>query len=220
MRYAIHPVYNNKLLVYTRRTYIYDQSCRWIVEGDIHFPFQTSPRQTGNTYGRPDQPNVYTFFQLCRGGVQYRKRSAPNMMRTDSAAPSPPRISHIGLVARSPEGHAAKKMQIRGHEDQWVDIQANTFRNWVNEHVSPSNRVEDLAEDLKDGRVLCELVENLQDKKIPAWSRNPGNRHQMLENVSKALAAIADDGVKLVNIGKCRARAPTIIYLKNIVDFE
>lgn len=131
---------------------------------------------------------------------QYRERSAAaDMMRADTAAP---RISHIGLVARSPEGHAARTMQIKGHEDQWVDIQANTFKNWVNEHVSPSNRVQDLAEDLKDGRVLCELVENLQKKKIPAWSRSPGNRHQMLENVSKALAAIADDGVKLVNIGK------------------
>lgn len=121
------------------------------------------------------------------------------MMRADSAAP---RISHIGLVARSPEGHAARTMQIKGHEDQWVDIQAHTFKNWVNEHVSPSNRVEDLAEDLKDGRVLCELVENLQNKRIPAWTHSPGNRHQMLENVSKALAAIADDGVKLVNIGE------------------
>lgn len=130
-------------------------------------------------------------------------------MRTDvpAAAATGPRISHIGLVARSPEGHAAKTMQIKGHEDQWVDIQAHTFRNWVNEHVSPSNRVRDLAEDLKDGRVLCELVENLQQNRrvqMPAWTRHPaGNRHQMLENVSKALAAIADDGVKLVNIGEC-----------------
>lgn len=126
------------------------------------------------------------------------------MMRADHHAAAAPRISHIGLVARSPEGHAAKTMQIKGHEDQWVDIQAHTFKNWVNEHVSPSNRVRDLAEDLKDGRVLCELVESLQNKKIsPSWSHAPpGNRHQMLENVSKALTAIADDGVKLVNIGE------------------
>lgn len=126
-------------------------------------------------------------------------------MRADTAGgTAPPRISHIGLVARSPEGHAARTMQIKGHEDQWVDIQAHTFRNWVNEHVSPSNRVRDLAEDLKDGRVLCELVESLQNKKVPGWrTHSPGNRHQMLENVSKALTAVADDGVKLVNIGEC-----------------
>lgn len=138
---------------------------------------------------------------------QYRDKRS--MMRTDSvttAAGSANRTSsRVGLVARSPEGHAAKTMQIKGHEDQWVDIQAHTFRNWVNEHVRPPTaRVQDLAADLKDGRVLCELVEDLQNKKIlPAWSRSPpGNRHQMLENVSKALAAIADDGVKLVNIGE------------------
>jgi len=131
------------------------------------------------------------------------------MTRTDSsvaAAPQHRTSSRVGLVARSPEGHAAKTMQIKGHEDQWVDIQAHTFRNWVNEHLRPPTaRVEDLATDLKDGRVLCELVEDLQGRKIvPAWSRGPpGNRHQMLENVSKALAAVADDGVKLVNIGEC-----------------
>lgn len=45
------------------------------------------------------------------------------------------RISHVGLVARSAEGHAARGMAIKGHEDLWVDIQAHTFRNWVNEHL-------------------------------------------------------------------------------------
>lgn len=45
------------------------------------------------------------------------------------------RISQVGLVARSPEGHAARGMAIKGNEDLWVEIQANTFRNWVNEHL-------------------------------------------------------------------------------------
>lgn len=45
------------------------------------------------------------------------------------------KITHAGLVARSPEGTAAKGMNIRGNEDLWVEIQANTFRNWVNEHL-------------------------------------------------------------------------------------
>lgn len=39
------------------------------------------------------------------------------------------------LLVRSPEGTAAKGMNIRGNEDLWVEIQANTFRNWVNEHL-------------------------------------------------------------------------------------
>lgn len=48
------------------------------------------------------------------------------------------KITHAGLVARSPEGTAAKGMNIRGNEDLWVEIQANTFRNWVNEHLRES----------------------------------------------------------------------------------
>jgi len=47
----------------------------------------------------------------------------------------PQKITHAGLLARSPEGTAAKGMNIRGNEDLWVEIQANTFKNWVNEHL-------------------------------------------------------------------------------------
>lgn len=49
------------------------------------------------------------------------------------------KITQAGLVARSPEGTAAKGMNIRGNEELWVEIQANTFRNWVNEHLKDSN---------------------------------------------------------------------------------
>lgn len=114
------------------------------------------------------------------------------------------RISQIGLVARSPEGHAAKGMAIKGHEDLWVEIQANTFRNWVNEHLrSVGMEVNDLSSDFCDGTRLCALVEVLQKRKIrPTWIKHPANQHQYLENVTAALNAIAEDGVKLVNIGK------------------
>lgn len=49
------------------------------------------------------------------------------------------KISHAGLLARSPEGTAAKGMNIKGNEDLWVEIQGNTFRNWVNEHLRSEN---------------------------------------------------------------------------------
>lgn len=49
------------------------------------------------------------------------------------------RITQAGLAARSAEGTAAKAMAIKGHEDLWVEIQANTFRNWVNENLKPVN---------------------------------------------------------------------------------
>lgn len=122
-------------------------------------------------------------------------------------------ISQIGLVARSPEGHAAKGMQIKGHEDLWVEIQAHTFRNWVNEHLrgAGSELVRDLGHDFADGTKLCALVEALQKKKLRTpWIRRPTNQHQFLENVSAALNAIAEDGVKLVNIGEHELLSLTI----------
>ncbi|KAF5298465.1 hypothetical protein FQR65_LT01244 [Abscondita terminalis] len=112
------------------------------------------------------------------------------------------KISHSGLLARSPEGHAARGMQIKGNEDVWVEIQANTFRNWVNEHLPTNLRVSDLSQDLCSGVTLCALVEALQGHSIkPAWNKRPVNQHHYLENVTAALNAIEQDGVKLVNIG-------------------
>ncbi|XP_011501590.1 PREDICTED: filamin-A [Ceratosolen solmsi marchali] len=113
----------------------------------------------------------------------------------------------VGLVARSAEGTAAKGMPIKGHEDLWVDIQANTFRNWVNEHLKQSERgrdcgpVIDLADDFRDGTRLCALVEILTGKRLAKWNPRPVNQHHYLENVSTALKAVEADGVKLVNIG-------------------
>ncbi|XP_076753150.1 filamin-type immunoglobulin domains fbug isoform X1 [Xylocopa sonorina] len=112
----------------------------------------------------------------------------------------------VGLVARSAEGTAAKGMPIKGHEDLWVEIQANTFRNWVNEHLKhavdvANGPVIDLVEDFRDGTRLCALVEVLTKRRLPRWNPRPANQHHHLENVSTALQAIEADGVKLVNIG-------------------
>lgn len=65
-------------------------------------------------------------------------------------------------------------------------------------------QVQDLVEDLRDGTVLCSLVEALQGRRLKGWSPHPTNQHHKLENVTTALQAIEDDGVKLVNIGKCQ----------------
>ncbi|XP_005177800.1 filamin-C isoform X2 [Musca domestica] len=113
------------------------------------------------------------------------------------------KITHAGLVARSPEGTAAKGMNIRGNEDLWVEIQANTFRNWVNEHLRPTGmQVHDWATDFCDGTCLCALVESLQTRPLkPAWNRRPANQHHYLENATTALKSIEEDHIKLVNIG-------------------
>lgn len=57
-------------------------------------------------------------------------------------------------------------------------------------------------EDLRDGTVLCALVEALQGRRLKGWSKNPTNQHHRLDNVTTALQAIEDDSIKLVNIGE------------------
>lgn len=112
------------------------------------------------------------------------------------------RMHHAGLLARSAEGHAAKGMRIKDQEDMWVEIQHHTFRNWVNVQLRDTGlRVEDLSEDLRDGLALVTLVEVLQKRRLRKVKRVL-NQHQALENVTTALNAISDDGIKLVNIGE------------------
>ncbi len=110
-----------------------------------------------------------------------------------------------GFQARSPEGHAARGMHIKGQEEVWVRIQANTFKNWVNVNLdevnSESRRVGNLEEDMRDGTVLCALVEKLQKRRL-RYNKKPMNQHHELENITIALDAVIDDGIKLVNIGK------------------
>lgn len=69
-------------------------------------------------------------------------------------------------------------------------------------HLPIISQVVDLVEDLRDGTVLCALVEALQGRRLKGWSPAPTNQHHKLENVTTALQAIEDDGVKLVNIGE------------------
>lgn len=109
------------------------------------------------------------------------------------------------LRALSKEGHAA--MSLRGGKtDRWILIQQNTFTNWINEQLRlyDNELIEDVQLDFSDGVRLCYLVEALQGKKIGRIIKKPNNPHQNLENVTKALNAIANDNVRLVNIGKLK----------------
>ncbi|KAK3776305.1 hypothetical protein RRG08_039893 [Elysia crispata] len=87
-------------------------------------------------------------------------------------------------------------------EDQWIAIQKKTFANWANEQLKIGNRsVDDLAVDFSDGVRLVALVEALQFRKLGKVFQRPTSRIQMLQNVSLALQAVAEDNVRLVNIG-------------------
>jgi filamin len=85
----------------------------------------------------------------------------------------------------------------------WVEIQRNTFRNWVNEQLRLRNlAVEDLRTDFGDGVLLVALIEVLQRRKISGSVEAPTNNAQKRQNITVALDAITRDNVTIVNIGK------------------
>jgi hypothetical protein len=87
---------------------------------------------------------------------------------------------------------------------KWIEIQKNTFTNWVNEQLRVSQRsVKDIGTDFCDGVNLVALVESLQLKKIGKVYAKPTTRIQMIQNVAIACKAITEDNIKLVNIGRC-----------------
>ncbi|XP_076435464.1 filamin-A-like isoform X7 [Babylonia areolata] len=119
-------------------------------------------------------------------------------------------VDIIGQQARSREGRGLSMRS--GDSDKWIDIQKNTFMNWVNLQLQGSGyEVKDFEQDFDSGVTLCALVEALQQRRIGksrfreiVWRKvikKPMNQHQSLENVTLALKAIAEDNVRLVNIG-------------------
>ena len=74
----------------------------------------------------------------------------------------------------------------------------------------------DFTSDFIDGTRLCALVELLQKRKIGPWNKKPTNQHHFFENVTMALNAIAEDEVKLVNIGKIIINIYKIILIQRL----
>ncbi|XP_064639227.1 filamin-A-like isoform X1 [Lineus longissimus] len=107
----------------------------------------------------------------------------------------------VGDKVLSRQGHAAMSMGV-GSADRWIEIQKNTFTNWVNEQLASRDLcVKDILLDLCDGVKLVALVECLQQKSLGRIVKEPKNPHQQLGNVSVALKALEDDKIKLINIG-------------------
>ena len=53
-------------------------------------------------------------------------------------------------------------------------------------------------------RVHLFVINNVtkkQIKELDAYFKHPRNQHESLENITMAINAITDDGIKLVNIG-------------------
>ncbi|WAR27609.1 FLuncharacterized [Mya arenaria] len=84
---------------------------------------------------------------------------------------------------------------------QWVEIQRNTFKNWVNEQLKgEGHSIFDIRTDFADGVILVALVETLQRRKLNGCVRQPVHNHEKLHNITIALEAIASDHVTLVSI--------------------
>jgi hypothetical protein len=108
---------------------------------------------------------------------------------------------------RSDHSSYVSAATIRNLDDKWIQIQKNTFTNWINEqlkHDYDAAPITDLKFDFLDGVKLVKLVDALQkpnSKVSRRYFKNPINQHQNLENITLALNAITEDGIKLVNIG-------------------
>ena len=61
-----------------------------------------------------------------------------------------------------------------------------------------------MKKDFNDGVKLLKLINALQmpnTKVSRRYFKHPRNQHESLENITMAINAITDDGIKLVNIG-------------------
>ena len=72
--------------------------------------------------------------------------------------------------------------------------------------------------DFQDGTKLAALVQVLQKRKL-RHNKKPVNQHQELENITIALDAITEDGIKLVNIGRNIFSLLYFIYYAAIICF-
>lgn len=95
-------------------------------------------------------------------------------------------------------------------DENWKSLQEETLINWVNSILKGPLKtgqleIKDLAEDLQDGRVLTQLLNNLtesNENKVRVRNRNPKLPVQIRENLTSCFEFMKKENIKLVNIGK------------------
>ena len=103
------------------------------------------------------------------------------------------------------------RRSIKGTEGNWIEMQKDTFTNWVNANLRQRGmEIDDLETGFEDGVKLVNLFEVVSKRIIGKYSRNPKFPNQKLENVALVLRAMEQDGVKLVSIGKYTVRVNKI----------
>ncbi|KAJ8031182.1 Filamin-C [Holothuria leucospilota] len=92
--------------------------------------------------------------------------------------------------------------------ENWVQIQANTFKNWCNEQLRPTEKkIENIQDDFNDGILLVDLMKCLITshgrplrKTRMSVKANPKREVEKVGNVQQALQLMMDEKIKLVNI--------------------
>ncbi|XP_066986137.1 dystrophin-like isoform X4 [Macrobrachium rosenbergii] len=108
--------------------------------------------------------------------------------------------SQLGAVQTPDLQDQSEVVQNMSQTDEREDIQKKTFAKWINSQLVKGQHapVTDLFYDLRDGTRLLALLEVLTNK---TFKREKGRmRVHHLNNVSRALAILEDNNVKLVNI--------------------
>eukprot|EP01105_Mastigella_eilhardi_P027309 TRINITY_DN835_c1_g1_i1.p1 TRINITY_DN835_c1_g1~~TRINITY_DN835_c1_g1_i1.p1 ORF type:complete len:773 (-),score=204.32 TRINITY_DN835_c1_g1_i1:2823-5141(-) len=90
---------------------------------------------------------------------------------------------------------------ISADKEKWVEIQKKTFTRWINTYLRQRDmRVEELSTDLADGLNLHALLELISEKKLPTINKRPRMRAHKLENCTKCVEFLQEQGLKLVGI--------------------
>ncbi|CRK92206.1 CLUMA_CG005754, isoform A [Clunio marinus] len=94
-----------------------------------------------------------------------------------------------------------KLKKVEDDEDyERQDVQQKTFTKWINHHLNKAGHepITNLFEDLRDGHKLLALLETLTyQKHKPERGRM---RVHHISNINKALSALQDSGIRMVNI--------------------
>ena len=73
------------------------------------------------------------------------------------------------------------------------------FTRWCNEHLEERGLlINNIAEDFRDGILLCNLLEIISGKSLGNWNRKPRSIFQRYENTALALHFISGAGIRTV----------------------
>ncbi|XP_066986170.1 dystrophin, isoforms A/C/F/G/H-like isoform X32 [Macrobrachium rosenbergii] len=134
------------------------------------------------------------------------KQEQEGGQKEEGSVPSAPAVTSTAApenVQSTADGSTSAATAGADNEDdkyEREDIQKKTFAKWINSQLVKGQHapVTDLFYDLRDGTRLLALLEVLTNK---TFKREKGRmRVHHLNNVSRALAILEDNNVKLVNI--------------------